>query len=243
MREWLTQAILESAFDLPDEAQGYILGRGLPKTLAEEMRVGVWRPPSEASPDPVFNKRNGERGHYREDWLTVPMWSPRGVLLGVEFRTWEGEKEVRDYRLPEAKWIPAYMGLTPSALQRIWDGGDVWLVEGVFDISLQHAVPKTDVVLACGTARVSRSQMDFLARFLAPEARVHVIFDMDETGRRQIKGFTDEATGKWIPGVPARLERVGIRSLAPEYRGGKDPGEIWEQGGRSALHESFNLRG
>lgn len=242
MREWLTNALLEAAENLTEEAIGYVLGRGLPASLMREMKVGLWTPPSEASPDPVFNKRNGDTGFYREGWLTIPMWSPRGLLLGVEFRTWEGEKEVRDFRLPESKWIPAYMGLTPSTLQRIWEGGDVWLVEGVFDIALQHAVPKKDVVLACGTARVSRHQLNFLHRFLDPMATVHVIFDMDETGRRQVTGFTDDG-GKRVPGVPERLDRVGIRSHAPDYRGGKDPGEIWEEGGKDALRHALNLGG
>jgi DNA primase len=241
VREWLTRAVLNAAEDMPEELLGYVLGRGLPMRLAEEMRVGYWREAPSPSPDPVFNKRNGAFGEYREGWLSVPMWSPRGHLVGVELRTWQGEKEVRDYRLPESKWIPCFIGLTPSALQKIWDGGDVWLVEGVFDIALQHAVPEKDVVLACGTARVSKSQMDFLVRFVSPFATVHIVFDMDETGRKQINGFTSEETGKWIPGVPARMDRVGLRNRAVSYRGGKDPGEIWEQGGRFALRSAFNL--
>lgn len=241
MREWLTRALLEAADDLDEEITGYVLGRGLPSALATEMRVGVWKTPREAAPDPLFTHRHGESGRYREGWLTVPMWCPRGTLVGVEFRVWDGEKEVRDYRLPESKWTPVFIGLTPSVFQKIWNGGDVWLVEGVFDMALQHAVPKKDVVLACGTARVTRQQLDFLVRFLSPQAQVHVIFDMDETGRRQISGFISEDTGKRIPGVPERLDRVGIRSRAPDYRGGKDPGEIWETGGKLALQGSFNL--
>ena len=241
MREWLTHAVLESAQDLPEELEGYVLGRGLPRALMEEMKVGFWRSPSVESPDPVFNKRNGDRGQYREGWLSVPQWSPRGRLVGVEFRVWDGEKEVRDYRLPEGKWIPVFIGLTPSALQKIWKGGDVWLVEGVFDISLQHAVPAKDVVLGCGTARASWNHVSFLSRFLAPSAMVYVAFDMDETGRRQIAGYRDDSTGKWIQGVPDRLERVGVRARPVTYRGGKDPGEIWEQGGKAALREAFNL--
>lgn len=241
MREWITKGLLASAKDLPEEVEGHVLGRGLPYKLMVEMGVGLWRPPETPSPDVVFNKRNGDYGQHRMGWLTVPMWSPRGQLVGVEFRTWEGDKGVRDFRLPEAKWIPVFLGLTPTNLQKIWEGGDVWLVEGVFDIALQHAVPEGDVVLACGTARVSRQQMTFLQRFLSPSAMVHVVFDMDETGLRQVSGFTDEATGKWIPGVPARMDRVGIRNRAVQYLGGKDPGEIWEAGGRYALQHAFKL--
>ena len=241
MREWLTKAVFDSALDLPEELEGYVFGRGLDFAIAEEMRVGLWRPPSTPSPDPVFNKRNGAHGEYRAGWLTAPMWSPRGELVGVEFRVWDGPKEIRDFRLPHSKWVPVFLGLTPSVLRKIWDGGDVWLVEGLFDCSLQHAVPSTDVVLGCGTARLSRLQLLFLTRFLRPWAQVHVVFDMDATGRRQITGFTDEASGKWVPGVPDRLNRVGIRNEAPVYRGGKDPGEIWDSGGAAALRESFNL--
>ncbi len=41
MREWLTEALLSSAEDTPQEAEGYVLGRGLPSRLMEEMRVGL----------------------------------------------------------------------------------------------------------------------------------------------------------------------------------------------------------
>jgi len=243
VRDWLTTAILQAAQEVPEELEGFILGRGLPSALMEEMRVGLWQPPSVEAPDASYRKQNGDRGEYRKGWMSVPYWSPRGRLVGVEYRTWSlvEDKKVRDYRLPESQWVPVFIGLTPSVLQKIWEGGDVWLVEGLFDISLQHAVPKKDVVLACGTARVSRLQLNFLARFMSPSAMVHVAFDMDETGRRQVSGFTDDATGKWIPGVPDRLERVGVRSRAVAYKGGKDPGEIWDSGGRNALTQAFRL--
>jgi len=239
---WLLEAVLASAAALPAEVRGHAMGRGLKGALVDEMRMGVWVPPATPSPDPTFNHRNGPYGQYRESWLTVPYWTPRGRLVGIEFRTWDQpEKEVRDYRMPEGQWVSAFIGLTPSATRKIWEGGDVWLVEGVFDIALQHAVPEGDVVLACGTARLSRQGLLFLQRFLDPRAMVHVAYDNDPTGRRQLEGFTDDATGRWIPGVPARLERVGVRNRPVHYRGGKDPGEIWEAGGTAALARAFNL--
>lgn len=241
MREWLSDAILRAAVDLPEEFEGYVLGRGLPLSLMEEMRIGIWRHSSSVAPEVGFIRQgNGDRGQLREGWMTVPFWSPKGRIVGVEFRRWDGVKEVRDYRLPESKWVPVFIGLTPSVLQKIWNGGDVWLVEGVFDMAIAHVIPKKDVVLACGTARITRNQVDFLHRFLGPTAMVRVVFDEDETGRRQVMGYMDEAN-KWVPGVPERLERVGVRSVAIRYRGGKDPGEIWEKGGRSALEKAFNL--
>lgn len=243
MRNWLTKAVLSAASRLSEEAEGFALGRGLQLSLLREMQIGVWSAPGDKAPDEIFRKYHRGNGESREGWLCIPYWSPRGLLVGCEFRTWGigVEKEVRDYRLPESKWVPAFIGLTPSTLQKIWEGGDVWLVEGVFDMALQHAVPDKDVVLACGTARVSRLQLSFLQRFLSPQAMVHCAFDMDETGRKQINGFEDEETHRWIPGVPDRLERVGVRSRAVAYPGGKDPGEIWEKGGRSALQRAFGL--
>lgn len=240
MSEWLLEAVLRSSVELTEDFEGHVLGRGLPFHLLEEMKIGVWRSPSTAAPDNGFIHRNGERGERREGWMTVPFWTPRGKLVGVEFRRWDGVKEVRDYRLPESRWVPVFIGLTPSALQKIWEGGDVWLVEGIFDMAIAHVIPQKDVVLACGTARITKSQIDFFHRFLGPTAMVRVVFDEDETGRRQTQGYTDDAN-KWVPGVAERLERVGVRSLVVRYRGGKDPGEIWEKGGKSALQKAFNL--
>ena len=243
MREWLTAALLGSAEDLPEDFEGYVLGRGLPSVLVEEMRIGVWRPPETSAPDEGFTKQHGRRGlgEWREGWMTVPLWSPRGRLVGVEFRKWDGVKEIQEFRLPDAKWNPVFIGLTPSALQKIWTGGNVWLVEGVFDIALAHVIPETDVALGCGTARITKNQINFLVRFLSPSAMVYVAFDEDETGRKQSLGSTDEKTGRWVSGVPQRLEKVGVRARSIRYRGGKDPGEIWEKGGRSALVSAFNL--
>ena len=239
---WLQEALLNAAGNLSEEARGYALGRGLKKSLLEELRIGQWVPPLSESPDSTLAEKNGPRGKSRAGWLTVPYWSPRSKALGVEFRTWDQEqKTVRDYRVEEAKYSPNFIGMAPSALDKIWRGGDVWLVEGVFDLALAHAVPERDVVLSCGTARLTQPQLDFLLRFLDPSATVHVAFDEDETGRKQMTGFTDPKTGKTYPGVPERLKRVGVRSRAVRYSGGKDPGEIWERGGKHSLAKAFRL--
>lgn len=239
---WLHEALLNSAGNLSEDARGYALGRGLKKSLIEELQIGQWELPQSESSDPAFSKKNGPRGKSRVGWLTVPYWSPRSKALGVEFRTWDQEqKTVRDYRVEEAKYSPNFIGLAPSVLDKVWRGGDVWLVEGVFDLALAHVVPQRDVVLACGTARLTQPQLDFLLRFLDPSATVHVAYDEDETGRKQVTGYQDEATGKWYPGVPDRLKRVGVRSRAVRYSGGKDPGEIWERGGKQALAKAFRL--
>jgi len=241
MRDWLTREVLKAAEDIPEDLEGYVLGRGLPESLMLEMKVGLTRRSETPAPDPVFRERNGNYGQHRAGWLSIPFWSPKGRIVGIEYRRWDGEKEMRDYRLPETHWIPVFIGLTPSVLQKIWDGGDVWLVEGVFDLTLAHVVPETDAVLACSTARLTRSQTDFLARFLSSSAMAHVAFDEDETGRKMALGYTEEKTGKRVVGALERLERVQINNRHVRYRGGKDPGEIWEAGGKPALIKAFNL--
>jgi DNA primase len=241
MHEWLNREILRAAAELSEELEGYVLGRGLPERLMQEMRVGLCMRAEDPAPDSTFRKRNGDYNQHRAGWLSIPLWSPRGKIIGVEYRRWDGEKEMRDYRIPESKWVPVFIGLTPSALQRIWDGGDVWLVEGVFDIALAHVVPEGDVVLGCGTARLSRPQTNFLARFLSSSSMVHVAFDEDEVGQKMVTGYTDDKTGKWVTGVLGWLDRVHVNSRHVRYRGGKDPGEIWEAGGKPALLKAFNL--
>lgn len=206
-----------------------------------EMRLGCWTPPASESPDPGFVDRNGPQGTWREGWLTVPYWSPQGNPLGAEFRTasYLEDKKVRDYRTPKSASAPTFIGMTSQALHRIWSGGDVWLVEGLFDMALYHVVPPQDVVLALGTARLTRLQLDFLHRFMSRSATVHVVFDEDETGRKQALGFKHPKTGKDIPGVVSRIQRRGMHSRHVRYRGGKDPGEIWEKGGTPLLRATF----
>lgn len=250
MENWLKAGLLQAAANRSEALEGYVLGRGLPYSLMEEMQVGLWKAQAEHAPEGKYRSQHGERGDWRAGWLTLPYWSPSGRVLGVEYRTWsfDEKKKVRDYRLPRSEFNPTFIGMAPSIVQKIWAGGSVWLVEGAFDLCISKAIPKGDVALACGTARLSRFQLQFLRRFLGRSAMVHVAFDMDETGQKQLTGFYDRSKvtsdrdpGKWIPGVPARLEKAGIRARPVRYSGGKDPGEIWDRGGVHALKRAFQL--
>ena len=241
MNEWLTDHLITCSSVVPEEAEGHCLGRGLPSRLFDEMQVGVWFPPEEEAPDHTFRRRYGARGGDLEGWLTVPMWSPRGKVVGVEFRRWDGEKGSQKFYLPDSRWLPVFTGLVPSALSRIWKGGDVWLVEGLFDLSVAHVIPQKDVVLACGGAKITQNQLTFIKRFLSDRAWVHVCFDMDETGQNMAFGYTHPDTGNRVWGVSERLARVGIKSRVVQYRGGKDPGEIWESAGSDHLRRALSL--
>ena len=242
MQEWLSKMLTQAQRNLCEEAEGFVLGRGIPFSYMEEMGMGVWRADGDIAPDPSFRKAHGDTGDYRNGWLSIPLFSPRGKVIGVVFRKWDGTKGMRDYRLPQSNWIPVFEGMTEQAFQKIWDGGDVWLVEGVFDMALAHVIPFKDVVLSCGTARMSRNQINFLHRFMSPKSTVHVVFDEDETGRKQVTGYRDPQ-GKRIPGVLDRLQRVGLKCRDVRYNGGKDPGEIWESGGARLLQKHFGIGG
>lgn len=234
--EWLEAALIEAARRLDEDAEGYCLGRGLPEPLLRDCRVGLWRSLPEPCPDDTFASRFGPHGRSLDGWLTFPVWAPSGKLLGAEFRRWDGEKQVVKHYLPASKWTPVFFGMCYPALVRIASGADVWLVEGVFDMAVGHVVD--GVVLTCGGAKVSHAHARFLSRFMRPSAVVYLCFDEDPTGRGMAAGRHDNA-GKWHAGGKQILEGVGLRVQDVRYRGGKDPGVIWDHGGRDALRSAF----
>lgn len=238
MKDWIEESL--SQMTLPEDAEGYVLGRGMREARVSDIGVVVWDPTRAARnpPDPDFAKRVGHRGAYVSGHLAFPLRAPHGDVVGVEFRAWRGEKRMRQYLLPDADWTPLFAGMTPDVMHRIWSGGDVWLVEGIFDAAaLEHVVPDTDAVLGTLRARVSRSHADFLSRFCT--GMVHMVYDQDETGRNMTHGYTDSTTGKRVWGALDTLRRVGVRCRDVPYTGGKDPGELWDAGGVPALKHAF----
>lgn len=239
---WLSSCLLSASQDVSEEALCYVSARGLPSALALEMQVGLWdHRRYHNSPDKTFSDRYGPTGSNVHNFVSIPIWAPSGRLVGVEWRRWDGEKSSLKYFLPNSKWEPAFIGMTPSVLNKIQKGGDVWLVEGVFDLAICHALPKGDVALACGGAKVTDLQLNLLSRFVRREAQVHVCFDMDETGRNMANGYIHPDTGKKVWGVSERLTLSGVRNRVVSYCGGKDPGEIWENGGKSLLVAKFGF--
>lgn len=225
MRGWLSGGVA----NLTEESEGFLLGRGLPSPYIDDLGIGLWSPPGSPSPDKGFKDRYGGSGEGVRGWLAIPLYAPQGRLVGMTYRRWKGNKEVMKFHLSDAGSVPVFEGMTSTSLDKIWKGGDIWLVEGIFDMALAHIVPPLDAVLSCGTARLSRRQLQFLQRFLGRGARVHLAFDEDATGRKQARE------------AQSTLYKVGVNSRWVRYRGGKDPGEIWERGGRDALRTAFKL--
>lgn len=235
---WLSEAL--GRMRLTPAVEGYLYGRGAQPQTVAELGCVTWRAEEQLSDDLLWRKQFGPggQGEYIEGWLVMPLYGPRGQHLGFESRRTD-VKRFHRWVMPEAAWNPVFTGLTPSAMQRVWAGGDVWLVEGTFDMfALQWALDPKDVVLGTVTATLNRRQLEFLRRFC--KGWVHVAYDRDESGQHGTHGWRD-AEGKFRWGALQKLEHAGIRCREVVYAGGKDPGEIWDHSGAEGIRAAFSL--
>ena len=130
------------------------------------------------------------------------------------------------YLLEEARWNPLWSGM-PFAMQAIYDGSDIVVVEGRFDVfAMLHAVTQGQAVLGSGSAHLSWKQVEFLRRWANGD--VYMAYDNDDAGK---KGTADAIR---------HLTRCGVGCIDMRYgRTGDDPGQIWDRGGSSAMREAF----
>lgn len=232
---WLDDAI--KSMTLTDEVEGYLLGRGATDELILGEGIVTWSATDFDIPDDGFTKIYGHRGERLIGYSTCPIRSPKGTLIGFEARSIHAKK-IQDYRLPDTKWAPFFLG-TRSAMPKIWSGGDIWVCEGLFDkTALDWAVPKGDAVLATVRAKLSDKHVEFIKRFC--NGWVNMVYDHDETGIRATLGWTDTESGKRVNGALDVLRRAGLKCRDVPYTGGKDPGEIWDGGGVSAVKKMFS---
>lgn len=236
---WLASHFQQCSLD--EDHAGYFLGRGAKEESISRLGVKTWQSMADQAPEEDFRERYGDNGWRLDGWVLWPLFSPRGRTLGFAGRKF-GEKTITRYLLPEGAWNPIWTGLTPDVMQRIYDGADVWIVEGMFDLlPLEWGIPERDVVLASERAHLTDKHIEFLRRFARrPGQWVRMTYDNDEPGRKGMHGWVDE-TGKKRWGAIQRLERVNVRATAVDYRGGKDPGEIWSLGGAAAVRTAFNI--
>lgn len=220
---------------LAEAHEGYFLGRGAKEESVTRLGIKTWQPMPEPSPDPDFCVRYGDNGERLGDWVLWPLYSPRGRVIGCAGRRGTS-KTITRYLLPEAAWQPIWTGLTPETMQRIWNGADVWVVEGIFDLfPLEWAIPEADVVLGSERAKLTDKHVEFLRRFC--QGWVRVVYDNDEAGQHGVHGFIgDNGKKRW--GALQRLDRVGVKAAAVMYRG-KDPGEVWNHGGAAGVRAAF----
>lgn len=240
LREWLQETLQQMS--LSDDLCGYLYGRGFTDDLIRHTAPVQWDGQRVSQcPDADFSKKY--LWGVLNERVIFPIRAPDDTLLGFESRTWgDRPKQMLQILLPEAQEHPVFLGMSPSVMDAVWAGGDVWIVEGIFDLAaMQHIIPQRDVVLSTLRARVSPRHADFLQRYLRDGQIVRMCYDNDETGRQQTHGFTDPKSKKRVRGALDILRGVGVACRDETYRGGKDPGEIWQTGGVTRLRKAFNL--
>lgn len=206
-----------------ERAEDYFLGRGAKSSTAQAMCLGEWA--GQEVSDTSFTVRYGKNGDRLLGWWCWPLRTPANRIVGVEFRNPDRKEVIRHLIHSEAD-AHAVWTCRPDSFQRIWDGGAVWLVEGLFDLlALEWVVPDTDAVLACGRANLNKKQAESLRRLAPPY--VHVVFDRDDAGVRGAD-FASKS-----------LTAIGLRHSVVSYGGRKDPGELWSKGGKLAVVAAF----
>jgi hypothetical protein len=167
--------------------------------------------------------------------VVIPIYSPAGTFLGMECRS-RFEKRVTDFRCPESRYNPFAIN-TPRAAEAMWNGGNLWVGEGLYDITaLDWCIPPTDATLSTLKAGMGQDVVEFITRFC--RGTVYMVYDNDDTGRKATYGWTDKTTGKHRMGALDLLSRAGVRAVAYRYRG-KDPGEVWLKSGLAGLRATF----
>lgn len=243
---WLAEHF--DRLSLDEDHEGYFLGRGAKESTLQRLQVKTWRPLPSPSPDETFRYRYSPKPEYGgqgigerlDGWALWPLYSPRGRVIGFAGRP-VPQKEITRFLLPEAEWQPLFTGLTPETMAKIWNGADIWVVEGIFDLlPLEWAVPTEAVVLGSERARLTDKHIEFLRRHARHAGqRVYMVYDNDETGQKGVDGWVDD-TGKSRWGALRRLSRVGVKPVKVTYSG-KDPGEVWNRGGAAAVQATFTL--
>ena len=221
MRAWVEDAFAQS--QLNDDCLGYLLGRGATMEVIEQWEITTFTCPKEPAPDALFRERHGAHGGFFEGRVLIPLWSPRGTLLGFDSRGTGDVKRASRYMIGDRPWAVCWIGLK-TAMRKIWGGQDPWIVEGAFDVfALMHA---TDApVLGTGPARLVQNQLEFLRRFCK---YVNLAFDRDKTGRKGTKRALFDLS---------KLE-VGCRDV-PYGKSDDDPGAIWLRGGAAGMRAAF----
>lgn len=224
MSDWLSAHLQQCA--LSDQHQKYLHKRGL--TVESTVSFYTWSPSNTDAPCPRFVSNFGVKGERLNDCIVYPILCPRENIIGFEARRHlpDGTKKVTQYRTDSAKWNPYIIG-APKAFKTLWDGSDVWIVEGVFDLlALEKVTPSCDCVLSSLRAGMDDISIDTLSRFATKASTFYIAYDNDETGKTK---------AQWLR---RQFINRGARCEVWKYTG-KDPNEVWQIGGERLLRRLF----
>ena len=203
----------------------YLVSRG----VGEGCKVDFysWQPHAQVQ-CPKFKANFGSQGERITDSLIIPVTSPRGEIIGMETRKFndDGSKRVHQYRTAYSQWNPYILG-AEACFQTLWDRGDLWIVEGIFDkVALDRVVPKCDCVISTLRAGMDAITLSMIKRYYTPASTIYICYDNDETGQKK---------SRWLQ---REMEKLDMRAVIWRYRG-KDPNDVWTQGGDTALRRMF----
>ena len=227
MEEWLTSNL--ALMSLNPNHLLYLRRRGVTQ-LPYPIDFKTWSIDSITLDAPCerFRSAFGNRGEKLNDQFIIPIKCPRGRLIGFEARSFkeDGTKIVRKYNLDRGEWNPYLLG-SEDVFRALWEGDNIWIVEGVFDlVALKRVIPAPTAVGSTMRAGMDNLTLEFIKRYYIPTTSIFVCYDNDETGRNKAGLLVNQ------------LKKLGVNAYDWKYRG-KDPNEVWQQGGDSALMKNF----
>jgi len=154
--------------------------------------------------------------------LFLPLHDPAGHVVGFQLRTpSHEEKDYSRFQIERSKAQAVLFGVR-QAMPHIWETGEVYLVEGSFDLfPMARIRPNT---VAVGTSRLMGRQREFVRRFAD---RVCFAFDMDEQGEMGFQKFRDD--------YGSELEVIRVTF------DGNDVADAWRRVGDAGLEEAVRL--
>jgi len=211
---------------LSEDHQRLLMRRGVDEDSS--VRFHTWNRATTPAPCPVFAKNFGVYGEKAQGFLSFPITSPKGEVIGLEARRSlpDGSKKVYQYRTPSASWNPYMIG-SEKAFQSLWTGCDLWVVEGVFDMTtLERVTAPCDAVVSTLRAGMDQVTMNMISRFAGKGSTIFIAYDNDETGRKK---------AQWLH---RQFSNLDVRCVVWNYKG-KDPNEVWKAGGDRLLRRMF----
>jgi hypothetical protein len=164
------------------------------------------------------------RSEFSKNGVVTPVYGSAG-LLGFNFRN-VVKKKIFDFRMDSAiESSEAIVGLCDETIANALQGKTIWLVEGLFDLTALQILTD-DPVLSMQTASPSFDTLDLVYKL--SRRNINIVFDNDDTGKygaQKVKRY---------------LEKKGVSTVNVIGYTGKDPGELWLQGGESSLKQQFS---
>jgi 5S rRNA maturation endonuclease (ribonuclease M5) len=193
----------------------YCLGRGFKEEWFSEYSLLKWEIPKKIIENGDFCNIFSPKGELLEDCIIFPFFNHLGEFVGFESRNVK-VKTQRKFKFKDDELI--IFGMSTSVLDKIWNGCNIWVVEGIFDLIALRWITD-DIVLSTGTASFSKKFIDLLNRYFNRDYIVNILYDNDKAGR--------EGSERSVK----KLDKIDIISRRYFVHDFKDPGDLWDRYG------------